>query len=40
MAMPVVSVVGHDWKVYYSYTTDEGEWVSSSFLVFKWTIDP
>ena len=35
MAMPVVSIVGHDWKVYYSYTTDKGERVSSSFLVFK-----
>jgi hypothetical protein len=40
MAMPVVSIVGHDWKVYYSYTTDEGERVSYSFLVFKWTTGP
>jgi len=35
MAMPVVSIVGHHWSVYYSYTTDKGERVSSSFLVFK-----
>jgi len=36
MSLPVVSVVGHYWNVYYSYTTDEGERVSSSFLVLKW----
>jgi hypothetical protein len=24
-ALPVMSIVGHDWKVYYSYTTEEGE---------------
>ena len=33
MALPVVSIVGHDWKVYYSYTTNEGERVSSKFPV-------
>jgi hypothetical protein len=33
IALPVVSVVGHYWNVYYSYTTDEGERVSSSFLL-------
>jgi hypothetical protein len=25
MAIPALSIVGHDWKVYYSYTTEEGE---------------
>jgi hypothetical protein len=34
MAMPVVSIVGHDWKVYYSYTTEEGERVSFRSLLF------
>ena|SRR5271154_4093415 len=28
MAIPVVTVVGHDWKIYYIYTTEDGEWVS------------
>src|SRR5271156_714581 len=28
MAIPVVTVVGHDWKVYYSYTTEDGQRVS------------
>ena len=36
MALPVVTVVGHDWKVYYSYTTENGERVSLfRFLVLK-----
>ena len=35
MALPVVTVVGHDWSVYYSYTTDNGERVSSRLLVIK-----
>jgi hypothetical protein len=35
MALPVVTVVGHDWSIYYSYTTDNGERVSSRLLVFK-----
>jgi hypothetical protein len=34
MAMPVVSIVGHDWKVYYSYTTEEGDRVSFRLLLF------
>ena len=34
MALPVVTVVGHDWSVYYSYTTDKGERVSFR-LVFE-----
>ena len=28
MAIPVVTVVGHDWKVYYSYTAEDGQRVS------------
>jgi hypothetical protein len=28
MTTPVVTVVGHDWKVYYSYTTEDGQRVS------------
>ena len=28
MALPVVTVVGHSWSVYYSYTTDNGDRVS------------
>jgi len=35
MALPVVTVVGHDWSVYYSYTTDNGERVSFRLLVFE-----
>ena len=35
MAMPLLSVVGHHWSVYYNYTTDEGERVSTRVLVFK-----
>lgn len=31
MVIPAISVVGHDWKVYYSYTTKDGERVSFSF---------
>jgi len=37
MAMPVVSIVGHDWKIYYSYTTEEGERVRFKFFMFKST---
>lgn len=32
MAMPAISIVGHDWKVYYNYTTKEGERVCLNFL--------
>ena len=32
MAIPAISVVGHDWNVYYSYTTEQGERVRLSFL--------
>jgi hypothetical protein len=35
MAIPAISIVGHDWKVYYSYTTEEGERVRLSFLSFS-----
>jgi hypothetical protein len=28
MAIPVVTIVGHDWKVYYNYTAENGERVS------------
>ena len=31
MVTPAISIVGHDWKVYYSYTTKDGERVSFSF---------
>ena len=37
MAIPVLSIVGHDWKIYYSYTTEEGERVRYRFLIFKST---
>jgi hypothetical protein len=35
MAIPAISIVDHDWKVYYSYTTEEGDRVRLSFLVFQ-----
>ena len=38
MAIPVVSIVGHHWNVYYSYTTGEGERVRFRFLIIKSTI--
>jgi hypothetical protein len=38
MALPVVTVVGHDWSVYYSYTTDNGERVSPRLPVIKSSI--
>jgi hypothetical protein len=33
MALPVVTIAGHHWSVYYSYTTDNGERVSFKLVI-------